>query len=86
MPTWSTCSCSVCCTYFTTAFAKADNADLAFTGPQIGGTIWGPGEGLGLRKADTDLKAKFDAAIKEALADGTVKRLSLKWFKIDVQP
>lgn len=73
-------------TYFTTAFAKADNADLAFTGPQIGGAIWGPGEGLGLRKADTELKAKFDSAIKDALADGTVKRLSLKWFKIDVQP
>lgn len=73
-------------TYFTTAFAKADNADLAFTGPQIGGAIWGPGEGLGIRKADTELKAKFDAAIKDALADGTVKRLSLKWFKIDVQP
>ena len=73
-------------TYFTTAFAKPDNADLAFTGPQIGGTVWGPGEGLGLRKADTALKAEFDGAIKAALADGTVKRLSLKWFKLDVQP
>lgn len=73
-------------TYFTTAFAKPDNADLAFTGPQIGGTVWGPGEALGMRKADTELKAAFDTAIKAALADGTVKKLSLKWFKIDVEP
>lgn len=28
----------------------------------------------------------FDTAIKAALADGTVKALSLKWFKLDVSP
>ena len=29
---------------------------------------------------------KFDTAITEALADGTVKKLSIKWFKTDVTP
>ena len=72
--------------YLNSAFEKADNAELALTGPEIAGPIWGEGEGLGIRKADTDLKAKFDAAIKAALADGTVKKLSLKWFKVDVSP
>lgn len=73
-------------TYFTSAFAKPDNADLGFTGPQITGLIWGEGEGFGFRKADTDLIAMFDKAIAGALADGTIKKLSLKWFKLDVAP
>src|SRR5262249_43264425 len=59
-------------TYFTTAFAKPDNAELEFTGPQIGGPIWGDGEGFALRKGDTDLKAKLDAAVGAAFADGTI--------------
>ncbi len=71
-------------TYFSLAMTKPDNADLAFGGPQIDGPIWGEGEALGLRKGDADLKAMFDTAIKAALADGTVKALSLKWFKLDV--
>ena len=72
--------------YFMAAFAKPENKDLGFTGPQFGGLIWGPGEGLGLRKSDPELKAMFDKAIAAALADGTVKTLSLKWFKINVAP
>ncbi|MEZ2128529.1 MULTISPECIES: transporter substrate-binding domain-containing protein [unclassified Sinorhizobium] len=71
--------------YFANAFAAA-NDTLAFTGPEIAGPIWGEGEGLGIRKADTDLRDKFNEAIKAALADGTVKNLSMKWFKMDVSP
>jgi len=71
--------------YFGTTFEKANGA-LVFTGPEFGGTIFGIGEGLGIRKADTDLKAMFDKAITAALADGTVKTLSMKWFKTDVSP
>ncbi|MFS8110679.1 transporter substrate-binding domain-containing protein [Rhizobium jaguaris] len=71
--------------YFQTAFDAANGA-LAFTGPQIAGPIWGVGEGLGVRKSDTDLRDMFSAAIKSALADGTVKNLSMKWFKTDVSP
>ncbi|QPB22982.1 transporter substrate-binding domain-containing protein [Rhizobium sp. 007] len=71
--------------YFNNAFQAANGA-LAFTGPEIAGSIWGEGEGLGLRKADTDLRDKFNQAIKSALADGTVKNLSMKWFKVDVSP
>ena len=71
--------------YLLSAFEKA-NGSLAFTGPEVGGTIFGVGEGLGLRKSDPELKAKFDEAIKAALADGTIKTLSMKWFKTDVTP
>jgi len=66
--------------------ATAGNEDVVLTGPAIGGPVWGAGEGLGFRQADTDLKAKFDTAIKAAIDDGTVKKLALKWFKLDVTP
>ncbi|NTJ10036.1 transporter substrate-binding domain-containing protein [Rhizobium lusitanum] len=71
--------------YFSNAFASA-NDTLAFTGPEVAGSIWGEGEGLGIRQADTDLRDKFNEAIKSALADGTIKNLSMKWFKVDVSP
>ncbi|MDQ0395356.1 transporter substrate-binding domain-containing protein [Labrys monachus] len=73
-------------TYFTSAFAKPDNAEMMVVGPEIVGPIWGEGEGAGFRKADTDLRDMFSKAITDAIADGTVKKLSLKWFKLDVTP
>jgi octopine/nopaline transport system substrate-binding protein len=64
----------------------ASKEAIGFTGPEIGGTIFGTGEGLGIRKSDPELKAMFDAAIAASLADGTVSALSQKWFKTDVAP
>ncbi len=68
------------------AISAQGSENLVLTGPAIAGPIWGIGEGLGLRKADKELKTMFDKAIKAAIADGTVRKLSLKWFKIDVTP
>ncbi|CAB3803911.1 nopaline-binding periplasmic protein [Paraburkholderia caffeinilytica] len=73
-------------TYYAGIAGNKDTARIRVAGPTIGGPVWGPGEGLGFRKQDADLKAKFDTAITEALADGTVTRLSEKWFKTDVKP
>lgn len=73
-------------TFANSIMGKPENKDLAFSGPKLGGPIWGEGEAMGVRKSDTDLKAKLDTAIKAALADGTVKKLSEKWFKTDVTP
>jgi octopine/nopaline transport system substrate-binding protein len=73
-------------TAFQAAFDTSGNEDLAFTGPVIAGKVWGDGMALGLRKSDTALRDKFNTAIEAALADGTVKKLSLKWFKLDVSP
>jgi octopine/nopaline transport system substrate-binding protein len=73
-------------TYFGYALKSPGDASLAFAGPIIGGTVWGPGEGLGMRKDESALAVKFNVAIKAALADGTVKKLSLKWFGVDVSP
>lgn len=73
-------------TLINSVLAKPENKGLAYSGPKIGGLVFGEGEALGFRKADADLKAKFDVAIKAALADGTLKKLSLKWFKTDLTP
>jgi octopine/nopaline transport system substrate-binding protein len=65
---------------------KPDAKDLAVVGPRFIGGMFGAGTGLGIRKSDADLTAKFDKALAEAIADGTVKKLSEQWFKVDMTP
>jgi lysine-arginine-ornithine-binding periplasmic protein len=67
------------------ALTKPDMKGAKMAGPLFSGGVFGV-IGVGLRKDDTDLKAKFDDAIKAAVADGTVRKLSEKWFKVDVSP
>lgn len=50
------------------------------------GGPFGVGVGVGLRKDDAELKAIFDKAIAEAIADGTVARLTKQWFDVDLTP
>jgi octopine/nopaline transport system substrate-binding protein len=65
---------------------KPEFKDYALVGPSITGGLLGPGVGVGLRQGETDLKQMFNDAIAAAKADGTIKKLSEKWFKIDVTP
>ena len=60
--------------------------DYVLVGPSITGGMLGAGVGVGLRKEDKDLKKSFDEAIQAATKDGTIQKLSMKWFKIDVTP
>lgn len=55
-------------------------------GATFTGGVLGEGVAAGLRKQDVELKAAFDAAIKAATADGTIKALSVKWFGFDITP
>ncbi|MNJ20547.1 Octopine-binding periplasmic protein precursor [compost metagenome] len=73
-------------TFFTSVLDLPENKSVAMVGAKIGGPIWGPGEALGFRKDTPELKAKFDEALSAALADGTVKKLTEKWFKADITP
>ncbi len=66
--------------------SKPDASELAVVGPKFIGGVFGTGEGMGIRKSDADLTAKFDTALTAAIADGTVKKLSEQWFKIDMTP
>lgn len=62
----------------------ADGKNIALFGPGFVGGVLGEGMGVGLRKADPDLKALFDKAIAAANADGTTSKLAEKWFGYDV--
>ncbi|MDE3174821.1 MAG: lysine/arginine/ornithine ABC transporter substrate-binding protein [Pseudomonadota bacterium] len=66
--------------------AKPDAKDFTTFGPQFTGGDFGVGAGMGLRKSDADLTAKFNEALKAAFADGSVQKYSMKWFKIDTTP
>ncbi len=65
---------------------KPEFKDYTLVGPAITGGIQGDGVGIGMRKEDVELKQKFNEAIKGATQDGTIQKLSLKWFKINIAP
>nr|WP_246413806.1 transporter substrate-binding domain-containing protein [Martelella radicis] len=46
--------------------------------------IYGPGIGVGLRKGDTELLEKFNAAIAAVREDGTYAEISKKYFDFDI--
>ena len=50
---------------------------LMFVGDRV---PLGGGVGMGLRESDTELKAKFDAAITSMKEDGTLNAMIIKWF------
>ena len=65
---------------------KPDFKDMAIAGAGVSGGVLGRGVAVGMRKDDAELKALFDAAIAAAIADGTIEKLTQKWFKIDMTP
>ncbi|WP_414474727.1 lysine/arginine/ornithine ABC transporter substrate-binding protein [Microvirga sp. M2] len=65
---------------------KPEFKDFAVAGPGFSGGVLGRGVAVGLRKDSQELKGMFDPAIAAAIADGTVKQLSEKWFKVDMTP
>ncbi|WP_145032947.1 transporter substrate-binding domain-containing protein [Pantoea ananatis] len=71
--------------YLTNAMA-AEPGKMKYVGPEISGSIWGDGIGLGIRKSDTALRDKFDKAIGAVISDGTLKKLSMEYLKTDVTP
>ncbi|HEF5875068.1 TPA: transporter substrate-binding domain-containing protein [Burkholderia cenocepacia] len=63
----------------------AAGAGYAFAGePLSDPDIFGVGTAVGLRKQDTDLKARIDRAIAAMLADGTYRKIASKYFSFDV--
>lgn len=65
---------------------KPEFGAYTLAGPKFIKGVFGRGTGAGIRKKDTALVALFNQAIGAAMADGTIKRLSLKWLKTDVTP
>lgn len=67
------------------ALKQDEMAGATLAGPLFSGEAFGA-IGIGLRKEEAELRARFDAAIAEAAADGTLAALSLKWFGVNVAP
>ncbi|WP_299360325.1 transporter substrate-binding domain-containing protein [uncultured Paracoccus sp.] len=78
--------------------AEAVFADRDFLAPFVedsnGELVWveghedvplGEGLGIGLRKSDTELKARFDEAIGDMIADGSLNEMIVKWFGPDAK-
>jgi octopine/nopaline transport system substrate-binding protein len=72
--------------YMNSILDKAENQDLAVTGPLLKGAMLATEVAIGMRKNEPELKAIFDKAIQEATEDGTIRKLSLKWTKVDLSP
>lgn len=65
---------------------SADGQKLTFIGPRFDGGMFGIGSAIAVRKSTPDLRDKLNVALKAAIADGTLRNLSLKWFKLDISP
>jgi arginine/ornithine transport system substrate-binding protein len=64
---------------------KPQGKDFAFFGPTYNDPkYFGDGSGIAVRKADTALQAKFNAAIAAIRANGVYKKLQDKYFDFDI--
>jgi lysine-arginine-ornithine-binding protein len=54
--------------------------------PVYDAEILGSGAGIGLRKGDTALKEKFDAALAALIASGEYKAINDKYIPVDIAP
>jgi arginine/ornithine transport system substrate-binding protein len=64
---------------------KPQGKGYSFFGPPFRDTkYFGYGAGIAVRKADTDLQARFNAAIKAIRANGVYKKVQDKYFTYDV--
>lgn len=64
-----------------------DGAGFAQVGePVYDEALLGTGAGIGLRKGDTALKEKFDAALAAIIASGEYKAINEKYIPVDIAP
>ena len=67
--------------------ATPDGADFAVVGePVMDPEILGTGAGIGIRKGDTALKEKFDAALAAIIASGEYKTINEAYIPVSVLP
>lgn len=67
--------------------SKPEGKDFGFVGPEINDVAaFGPGIGIGIRKADEELLKKVDGALNAMFADGSFKAINDKYWSFSVLP
>ena len=62
-----------------------DGKGYAFVGPDLTDPkYFGTGAGVAVRKDDTDLRDRFNVALKAIRADGRWKKIADKYFDFDI--
>jgi len=69
--------------YWLPLIKSEQGKDYKIVGPHMTGGPFGGGVGVAVRKKDQDLADMFSRAIEEAIKDGTIKKLAVKWFNYD---
>ncbi|MCG8709403.1 transporter substrate-binding domain-containing protein [Brenneria sp. 4F2] len=67
------------------ALKTPDMDGAQISGPLFSGKAFGA-VAIGLRKEDTALKSALDSGLKTMRSDGSLKKLSEKWFGFDITP
>ncbi len=66
---------------------KEDGSNFAFVGPEVtDNSLFGPGCGIGLRKGSDALKTDIDKTLVAMVKDGTLDKLSKKYFPFAIYP
>ena len=66
-------------------FLKTEQGkNFEFIGPDLHDPIFGEGQGVAIRKIDTDLVDKFNEAIVKIRTNGTYKKINDKYFEFDI--
>ncbi|MGO4570883.1 transporter substrate-binding domain-containing protein [Microvirga sp. 2TAF3] len=71
---------------FVASMVEKSKGNLVASGPFLTGGIMATNVCIGIRKNEPELKEILSKAIQSAAADGTLRNLSVKWFKTDVSP
>jgi octopine/nopaline transport system substrate-binding protein len=66
--------------------AIKEGKKFTVVGAGFAGDVFGNGVSVGVRKSDSELAKKFSVAIDAAIKDGTIEKLSQKWFGFSLTP
>ena len=70
--------------YWGPIFKSEQGREYTRMGPYMTGGPFGEGIGTAVRKKDKTLANLFSTAIKQAIDDGTLKKMAVKWFGVDI--
>lgn len=68
------------------AFVKKHSDTISSSGYGFSGGVLGAGSAIGLRKGNSELQQVLNQALESMIKDGTLSKLSMKWFGEDVAP